>query len=824
MSTYDSTTSLLGIPAEDLCARLSTSMPGLEPKNPLKDGGLGLQTLIEVGNLPRANSLLEVASAQALQHNRQADLLTCRLLQGLLYMTGGNRRGARQDLDKAMRIAVNTAMDAPAQRLLSYVGLEVSLSWRDSPEIHAFLTRLQEIPESDHTELLEIRRRLWTAEWSVRSRNLILAEKLLDPVPVVIDHNAAGESTWRALWLRSEIARARSDTTEAKSYLQEAIAVVDVLSRQLPEVLREGYLSTHVSRRLHERLNKIEQMAKGSKNAAEDSAEKSSEEDTATATKPFLRVVSQILESIAALNRHANLGALMDFIIDAMLRFTGARRGMMALVHDGEVSIQRGRHIKGRPLKPAELQLSSTVASQVAKGAEPVLIADASLDSMLSKMDSVISYGIRSVLCVPLTLEGKRCGAIYLDNAERAGAFSQRMLDTMIVLGAHAALAIEHARLLAKVTRDSLTKTYTLAFLKAQMASALTLAQRHSRSCGLLMIDLDNFKLVNDTYGHAFGDRVLKETASGMRAIIGQQSGSSAQVLPDGADVLGIPGASLARLGNDRFALFLPDAGATEMSNMADRLLKCLWDTRIVHQGSEVSISASIGGACFPDHGETTEELLRRAEVMLHQAKRDGRNRIYLAGDEADRQQVGVGDEKIDALLLNHEGRLALAMVSRMVPHCDNLRRALGLALQQMASAVGADDGLLQLRGESLDSDLIMAIRPTLSVPGPLEQPLAFDIIDQVRSDETPVLLADLASETDDERRKSAKALGVHSAMGIPLRPTDGCRGGVYLALTDKARRFTANDMRLLQLFAEQVAPLLALSLALDQARDKRGH
>jgi diguanylate cyclase (GGDEF)-like protein len=136
----------------------------------------------------------------------------------------------------------------------------------------------------------------------------------------------------------------------------------------------------------------------------------------------------------------------------------------------------------------------------------------------------------------------------------------------------------------------------------------------------LLMLDLDDFKLVNDTFGHLFGDRVLTWAAELIRATL------RASDVP-------------ARYGGDEFAVILPDTDTSEASRAAERILEAFRDQPFVgEQRGPVPIAASIGAATFPADGRTATELIACADRRLYQVKRDG-------GHGRDAGPVGAGAE-----------------------------------------------------------------------------------------------------------------------------------------------------------------------------------
>ncbi len=174
------------------------------------------------------------------------------------------------------------------------------------------------------------------------------------------------------------------------------------------------------------------------------------------------------------------------------------------------------------------------------------------------------------------------------------------------------ALAIEHQRLTDRLacqaTHDPLTGLPNRARLDAVLPGWLASAARAGRPLGVLMIDLDGFKHVNDTLGHGAGDELLVQVASRLQA--------AARV-----------GDVLARMGGDEFTLIATDlAGARDIAVVANRMLAALAPPFAV-DGRELFVTASVGTAAFPTDGADGVALVRNADAAMYAAKGAGRNR-----------------------------------------------------------------------------------------------------------------------------------------------------------------------------------------------------
>jgi len=136
-------------------------------------------------------------------------------------------------------------------------------------------------------------------------------------------------------------------------------------------------------------------------------------------------------------------------------------------------------------------------------------------------------------------------------------------------------------------------------------------SERNKSAFTLLYIDLDNFKVVNDTKGHAFGDKVLKETASRLSQLIRS------------AD-------TVARIGGDEFIVILENTSdKADISRIAEALIKAVSEPCSI-EGEEVKITCSIGVSIYPENGITTDTLLLNADKGMYKAKHSERGTYHL--------------------------------------------------------------------------------------------------------------------------------------------------------------------------------------------------
>ena len=147
-----------------------------------------------------------------------------------------------------------------------------------------------------------------------------------------------------------------------------------------------------------------------------------------------------------------------------------------------------------------------------------------------------------------------------------------------------------------------------------RMGQALALGQRNKTMAALIIFDLDKFKFVNDTYGHAIGDSLLQEVAIRMLRTL-QRSEDS-----------------IARLGGDEFVVLLPQIASIDHAvSMAKKIKQAMHEVFCV-EGHAINISCSIGISAYPDHGQDELTLMKHADDAMYQSKDEGGNCITVYG------------------------------------------------------------------------------------------------------------------------------------------------------------------------------------------------
>jgi diguanylate cyclase (GGDEF)-like protein/PAS domain S-box-containing protein len=181
---------------------------------------------------------------------------------------------------------------------------------------------------------------------------------------------------------------------------------------------------------------------------------------------------------------------------------------------------------------------------------------------------------------------------------------------------------------------DALTELPQRALLQDRLENALAGARRNGERVALMFLDLDMFKSINDSFGHSFGDSVLKSVANRIKDCVREQD-------------------TVARVGGDEFIILLSNAeDGTAAAIAAERIANAI-NTTFVIQAQSLNLSCSIGVSIFPEHGADSETLIKNADVAMYCAKSDGRNKVRFFTSE-------MNAEAVELLTMDKNLRLAL--------------------------------------------------------------------------------------------------------------------------------------------------------------------
>ena len=289
--------------------------------------------------------------------------------------------------------------------------------------------------------------------------------------------------------------------------------------------------------------------------------------------------------------------------------------------------------VSAQGFKAAELinksfQAKDSIAGWVIKYGKSLLFPDIQTHKKNIIIFPGTSLPIRSLICLPLPIQDDVLGAFVMAS-NKNNFFSPYETKIFEVIATHAATAISNAKIYQQMeqmaTTDGLTGLLNHKCFQERLAAELERAERYKERVSLLLVDIDHFKQVNDTYGHPAGDKILKDVSNILASSIRR-----------GIDVA-------ARYGGEEFALILVNTDGKGAFDTAERMRRVIEQSKFDIGSTCIKITSSIGIAVFPydagylDQGGNQRLLISKADSTLYLAKKEGRNKTYLYKDVADR-------------------------------------------------------------------------------------------------------------------------------------------------------------------------------------------
>jgi len=228
-------------------------------------------------------------------------------------------------------------------------------------------------------------------------------------------------------------------------------------------------------------------------------------------------------------------------------------------------------------------------------------------------------------MSIPLISFGQTLGVLTL-HSSKPNAFRESELQSLESVADICASSIQNAHYLERVKQlaylDGLTGIFNRRFFELRIAEEIERARRHSMSLAVIMTDIDQFKKLNDEFGHLLGDEVLRQVSS----LFHQQLRKM--------DVV-------CRYGGEEFAILLIQTNAQHAMGVAEKLRRMVESWQFPGVPRMVTVSAGV--AAFPEHGASRDEIVRAADTALYAAKQAGRNRVLLTttGRKAARASSG---------------------------------------------------------------------------------------------------------------------------------------------------------------------------------------
>ncbi|MCB2227242.1 MAG: GGDEF domain-containing protein [Desulfarculaceae bacterium] len=314
------------------------------------------------------------------------------------------------------------------------------------------------------------------------------------------------------------------------------------------------------------------------------------------AMREFSRLLANRLE----------LDSLTGDALRQLMTHTKASGGALLVESDGQLEVAASHGLKDA----TSLDQSDQVRAALRSGERHLV----RISPDLVICGVLADFRPREVLVEPVMYKSVPIGVVVLAGGEPFGEEALRGLELLVsALALALNNALAHERLQRLAALDPLTGVYNRRFGLSRLSEEFGRAVRDNSPLGVVMLDLDHFKSVNDTYGHLVGDRVLVHLAKLARAVLRE-------------------GDVLVRYGGEEFLAILPAASRNDCQQVAERLRRRLAESALKDGEQEIRITLSAGVASTPEVSvDSPNDLVSQADQALYQAKEAGRNQVRAA-------------------------------------------------------------------------------------------------------------------------------------------------------------------------------------------------
>lgn len=253
---------------------------------------------------------------------------------------------------------------------------------------------------------------------------------------------------------------------------------------------------------------------------------------------------------------------------------------------------------------------------------EPIVINDINTDPVMEEVRDIISpLGILSIVVIPIVLHEEIIGTLFLRTSRAKNAFNANEITLCNAIANASAHSLynafifervenEKARFEKAAVTDYLTGIYNIRYFNKRLSEEFNRSERHGLSMSCLMLDIDNFKKINDRFGHKIGDIILRELAQLLKKLTRK------------SDIL-------ARYGGEEFIVLLTDASLDDAASKAENLRAYIEKHKFQGAKDRKNLTVSIGVSSYPGYNiKNTDELITCADDALYSAKKSGRNRV----------------------------------------------------------------------------------------------------------------------------------------------------------------------------------------------------
>ncbi|MFZ3183390.1 MAG: diguanylate cyclase [Pseudomonas sp.] len=266
-------------------------------------------------------------------------------------------------------------------------------------------------------------------------------------------------------------------------------------------------------------------------------------------------------------------------------------------------------HVEEQDQASSALEPSTSICQAVVRSGQPLLLTPETLHSVLATLPMTVDVSAFCWLGVPLYSSQGTIGALVLKSHAGSVSYTEKHLELLQFVSTQVVTAIERKRLYARLQHmaqnDELTGLPNRTFLHDRLTVALARVKHSGGRVCVIFLDLNKFKQVNDSFGHAVGDLLLQEVARRLKQVVRE-------------------GDTVARIGGDEFVVLLETIKQPETAVLVSRKIRAALSQPMDLEGRNLHILPSIGIAHYPEHGDGIAQLLKHADEAMYMDKSSG--------------------------------------------------------------------------------------------------------------------------------------------------------------------------------------------------------
>lgn len=234
-----------------------------------------------------------------------------------------------------------------------------------------------------------------------------------------------------------------------------------------------------------------------------------------------------------------------------------------------------------------------------------------------SDYEFVRGRDVKSFVCMPISTTKKKYGIILIESGE-FNKFHDENQKLVMLIGHQLSTSIENLELYKRMkelaTTDGLTGVYNRLYFHERLSKEMKIAHEHDYPLSLVILDIDHFKKVNDTYSHLIGDKILKIVTSAVKNSIRRSD-------------------MIARYGGEEFVVLFPNMDIKRAEETCENLRKKIQESHLTNREIDITVTASFGVANYPHNAFSEENLIKAADRALYKAKESGRNMVKVSDE-----------------------------------------------------------------------------------------------------------------------------------------------------------------------------------------------